>query len=362
MKIIGILLAFSTSVFAQGPLPPPVGPPVASMKTLTQVEPRTPIETLPVTISTAGSYYFAKNLQFTETSGTAIKIASSNVTLDLNGFALSSTAGVTSYAIFVDDNLNNIAIKNGSVSGNTTVAVSGTAPNQTWTQNAAGFSHGIYATATSGNRNLILTNLQVSGCRYAGIYVDYCNISNSSSSSNGGTGIAADHGCITHTNAFLNGGTGISAARSSVSGSGAASNKYTGIAASQGSITNSSASDNGGIGILASFGSVTNSTANSNGLDGISASSGMITSSNASFNGQSGINAYEANVTSSIALSNGRHGIDAVTGSVSNCKAMNNNSVAGTYYDLNATNALIAFSNYGTGLTSGSVLTGNKTP
>ena len=83
------LLLTPLAGYAQGPLNPPAGAPVPSMKTLDQIEARTAIESLPYTISTSGSYYLAKNLQFAATSGDAISITAPNVTLDLNGFTIS---------------------------------------------------------------------------------------------------------------------------------------------------------------------------------------------------------------------------------------------------------------------------------
>src|SRR5687767_2002071 len=82
--------------FGQGSLTPPPGPPAPTMKTLDQVEARAPIDptrpgfALPYTISTRGSYYLTANLVVT--AGNAIVISASNVTLDLNGFTISSSA------------------------------------------------------------------------------------------------------------------------------------------------------------------------------------------------------------------------------------------------------------------------------
>src|SRR5437667_49820 len=45
-----------STAFGQGSLTPP-GPPAPSMKSLAQIEPRTPISSLPFTINAAGSYY-----------------------------------------------------------------------------------------------------------------------------------------------------------------------------------------------------------------------------------------------------------------------------------------------------------------
>ena len=78
------------STFGQGVLTPP-GAPAAGMKSLAQIEPRTPISAAPFTISAGGSYYLTTNL--TVSAGDAITIAAGNVTLDLNGFS-STIAGL----------------------------------------------------------------------------------------------------------------------------------------------------------------------------------------------------------------------------------------------------------------------------
>src|SRR5215469_3859729 len=80
---------FPLSAFGQGPLTPP-GSPSPTMKTLSQIEPRTPISSAPFTITNPGSYYLTTNV--TVGGGDAIIIAARGVTLDLKGFTISSTA------------------------------------------------------------------------------------------------------------------------------------------------------------------------------------------------------------------------------------------------------------------------------
>lgn len=75
------------------------------------LEDRIPIDSLPYTISTPGSYYVTHHL----TGPTGITITTSHVTLDLNGYTLAGAAGNTSEGIKVPNIILNLTIRNGGV-------------------------------------------------------------------------------------------------------------------------------------------------------------------------------------------------------------------------------------------------------
>jgi hypothetical protein len=151
----------SWSTHAQGSLTPP-GAPAPTMKTLQQVEPRTPISSAPFTISQPGSYYLTTNLTVT-TATNAITIATNGVTLDLNGYTIRSTASSASgTAILIGSGLRNLAILNGNIEGGVT--------NNAGTYNGPGFGYGIYYSGTAP-RAVRVSGVNVSGCLNSGIYV-----------------------------------------------------------------------------------------------------------------------------------------------------------------------------------------------
>ncbi len=152
--------SFCLRVQGQGALTPP-GAPAPTMKSLAQIEPRTPISAAPFTISAAGSYYLTTNLNVS--SGDAIIITANDVTLDLSGFTLRSTANpAAGYGIKLGASsaVTNIIIANGHISGSVT--------NNGSTYGGAGFASGIYY--ASGSPCCVrVREVSVFGCQSMGI-------------------------------------------------------------------------------------------------------------------------------------------------------------------------------------------------
>ena len=207
-------LVLPTLAFAQGALTPPSGAfsggaPTATMKSLDQIEPRFPLtqpagSTTGLTISAPGSYYLTGNV--TVTSGHGISINADNVTLDLNGFIIRSSASpATDNAVLINGTFSSIAysaitIRNGHISGTGTVdSVSGAF-------SGAGFSCGIYYYSTL--RSCLISDLTINGVAEVGIYlnagatIDRCTVTDC-----GATGIRG--GTISNCSATLCGQTAI---------------------------------------------------------------------------------------------------------------------------------------------------------
>jgi hypothetical protein len=200
------LSAFSSTALAQGSLTPPAGPPVASMKTLDQVEARTPLvagapgvaisAAGTITISQPGSYYLTKNVTIT-TNVNGIEI-NADATVDLNGFSIIGTAAVitTTSAVALGDF--NIVLKNGLIKGGT--VVDGPMFNPPV---PLGFLHGVFAATTTG-RKIHISDLMVTGARETGILVrragriERCHVS-----SCGGGGIVMEMALSTVEDCFI---------------------------------------------------------------------------------------------------------------------------------------------------------------
>lgn len=283
------------SVHAQGPLSPPPGAPAPVMKSLDQVEARIPLvagqagvsingTTGAITISQAGSYYLTGNLTLTAAGASGIVITSSNVTLDLNGFALIHTTGNGGHAVSI--NAANVTVRNGTVRGGSTVS------DGTFTH--AGWNEGI--TAGSNFPNLVAEDISVSGVRSHGINLSYegSMIERCVVHTVGEMGLYASS--ISFSTARKTGGTAIAA--SSDPDSGSVSNCFGetvstsghGIYAADGAVDNCRGIAKAGIGIMAEtaincFGTSNSNTglnaAVSNNCRGVSTSGTGITGSSA---------------------------------------------------------------------------------
>ena len=175
-----------STVFAQGSLTPP-GAPAPTMKSLDQIEPRTPISSAPFIINSPGSYYLTTNLTGAA-SGSGITISANNVTVDLNGFTLqgvpSSQAG-----IYLSGTSTNVTVRNGAISG--------------WG------GHGVYfGDYGNASQNLVLEHLTVSA-NGDGIYGANCIVQNCQSSDNSNFGIYVAPGTVSHCLVQNNNGCGI---------------------------------------------------------------------------------------------------------------------------------------------------------
>jgi hypothetical protein len=188
-----VLVVIPALGFAQGALTPPSGAPAPTMKTLDQLEPRTPLKAGATgvtqnanggfTIKAPGSYYLTANL--TITSGDAIVITASDVTLDLSGFTLSSTtvSPAAGTGVYIADNLSNITIRNGHIRGNTVYNYT----DKTFT--GTGFRNGIQSSVL--NPNTVAENISVSNIIGDGI-ANFKKIDKCATSVCGGMGLVAD--------------------------------------------------------------------------------------------------------------------------------------------------------------------------
>jgi Right handed beta helix region len=287
------VLSPSFSILSQGLLTPP-GVPAPTMKTLDQIEPRTPISSLPYTISAAGSYYVTGNLTGVAGSN-GITVTADHVTLDLGGFALVGPGGSSVHVgVLISSPLGNVTIRNGTVRGWPSYGVAAFGENflEIYVEKVRAFQN------TSG-----------------GISVgNYGTIKGCEVHANGGSGINGQTGCkvieCTATGQTGTGG-GISLFRHGV-------------------VTACLARDNAGDGIRVGTGSsVTGCTSASNGGDGFALGSNCVARDcAASSNGGEGFGGNgtpQQTLTNCAAASNGTSGFVCGTSSVlENCSASGN--------------------------------------
>lgn len=122
---LGLTVSLSSAtLFAQGSLTPPDAP-APTMRTLTQIEPRTPVAGgmtgSGLFLTGPGSYYLTGNVTLTNNNGGAIYLYGNNISLDLNGFSVingrtntSNASGISAYWAGGQTNIN---IRNGRIVG-----------------------------------------------------------------------------------------------------------------------------------------------------------------------------------------------------------------------------------------------------
>ncbi len=228
LALTAAVSGLAAAIVIAGPLSPPAGPVGPTMKTLAQVEPRTPIDTLPVTISTPGSYYLTGNLVGAAPLN-GITVTAPDVTIDLAGFTLQGVAGSGHGIVVSSSAAHRLTMKNGVVRG--------------WSL------RGIDAQ-------------QVEGCRFEGVTVEGC----------GSDGIYAwKHATIVNCAAMNNGADGVRAERATVvAGCSAAGNTGAGVSGIAGCEISGCAARDNGSGFLAIEGTtVSGCTARENRTHGI---------------------------------------------------------------------------------------------
>jgi len=337
LLLIVLLNHRSIDCLAQGSLFPP-GTPAPTMKTLDQVKAGIAIGTAPYTINNPGNYFLTTNLAVT--SGSAITINTNGVTLDLNGFSISSTSDpATGDGIHINETFSEIAIFNGFVRGRVFIDGGGI-------YRGPGFYNGIFCAGFP--LRVRVQGVSITGCQQNGINLggagNYTLVRDCAVYVAGGNGIAAT--TVTDCTVEYAGMSGISAV--TVNNStyddthGSTLGAATGIAAA--TVNNCvSAVSGSGKGIYAY--SVANSYGGSASGTGIEALSGALNCYGASSSGY-GLRAWRTAETCS-GVSTSSEGIHG-DGVLQNC-----NGQSGTGYGINCLGAVTgcyATSPGGTGL------------
>ena len=338
-----LLALFPVLAFAQGTLTPPAGAfsgaaPTATMKTLDQVEARTPIGQVGgsfdrIVIGEPGSYVLLGNVNVT--AGDAISITASDVTLDLTGFMLSSSEKTPNgVAISLGKGIDNVTVRNGHIRSGSRLDQSNSEPQFV---TGAGFRSGILADIDT--KSITIESVEVSGVK-VGIAVTQAKLSivRNCTVTNCESGIGADW--VTDCNVDYCFGEAIQSYTTANCRAVTYGTYYSDTAINTIVATNCYARGTGGRGLYAGI-SATNCFGGSTAEDGIRAGSAL----NCTGTSQSGVGVFAYTAENCLGSSTSVTGLVANT--ASNCTG-DSNSAAGLSAD-NATNCR-GSSNTGSGL------------
>ncbi|MBL0921287.1 MAG: right-handed parallel beta-helix repeat-containing protein [Phycisphaerales bacterium] len=309
ISLTALTLALTAGAAFAGNLTPPPGAPSSTMKTLQEVEPRTPIQSVPGAgtvmhvISQSGSYYLTGNL-VVPSNGIGIQVSADNVTIDLNGFSIIGTSSGANAlnGIHVPSVRRYLTVKNGTVRFFGSECVNAANVIGGRFENLAIFdsqgNHGIRVGDGAVVRGVRAESNNVAGIfgGASGTFTDCVAIDN------GGDGIAAgSYATVNNCTALNNGQDGISSnQRSTVMNCSSNGNFGDGIEMSFGGIVKNCTASFNGQGIRVDAGGAVvvleNEVSNNTGA-GILVAAGQasrIDSNHIGFNGQFGVRVLTA--------------------------------------------------------------------
>jgi len=320
--LIGVLIAGTgMTVFAGDYLKPP-GPPgseASRMRTLNEIEPATPIHSLPFVITNSGKYVVVEDLHGTNGQD-GIVVQADNVTIDLNGFTLVGGTG-SGDAIDITGKRQSIAVLNGVVRDWGRYGVYAIDAFYLSVVGITSISNGWGGTGSCPGiglgKNSEVRDCISNGSKMAGISVkDSSVVRNCKTGGNGHRGIDAQNGSsVIGCSSYDNASDGIAAYHgTTVTRCTAYDNAFRGIFLLDGcTVTDCTAYGNTNVGFYVGAGvTITGCSASRNGAHGIYGGGGCIISDCTAYkNAGSGIRVtYDAYVKGNTASSNDGAGIE----------------------------------------------------